>query len=85
MTNVTCKGVVKGKTVTLEETANLPEGVEVLVTPLESVKGSPQAILAAALAPPHLDAEDVNELMKLIEEGKRPVSFDSPLTQNRKR
>jgi len=52
----------------------------VLVTPLEEAKGSPQAVLAAALAPPHVKSEDVDELMRLIKEGKRPVRYDSPLT-----
>ena len=84
MTYEPCKGIVKGKIVALEETANLPEGAEVLVTPIETEKGSPQAILSAAISPPHLNPEDVNELMTLIEDGKRPVCFDSPSFQKGK-
>ena len=66
MTQIAYKGIVKGKTVILEETANLPEGIEVLVTPLEAARGSPQAVLAAALAPPHVKSEDADELIRLL-------------------
>jgi len=72
-------GIVKNGTVVLKKKAKLPEGTEVLVTPIEPVKGSPQAVLAAALSPPHLKHEDVQEFMRLIEGGARPVCFDNPL------
>lgn len=78
------KGVVKGRTVMLEELVDLPEGAEVLVTPVEAEKGSPQAILAAMDAPPHCKPEDVDELMRLIEKGKRPVRYGNPLTRRRR-
>ena len=78
------KGVVKGRTVVLEKVANLPEGAEVLVTPLEAKKGSPQAILAAMDAPPHVKPSDVDELMRLIEKGKRPIRYGNPLTRKRR-
>jgi len=83
MTGTTYRGVVKDKMVILEEGVALPEGAEVLVTPLEAVLGSPQAVLAAMDAPPHLKPEDVEELRRLIEEGKRPVRFDNPLARKR--
>jgi len=70
MTGTTYRGVVKDKTVILEEGAALPEGTEVLVTPLEAVLGSPQAVLAAMDAPPHLKPEDIEELRRRIEEGR---------------
>jgi len=73
------KGIVKGKMITLEEPRDLPEGTKVLVTLLEATKGSPQAVLAAVDAAPHVKPEDVEELMRGIEEGKRPVRFDNPL------
>lgn len=79
------KGVVKGRNIMLEEGVALPEGAKVLVTPLEAEKGSPQALLAAMDAPPHCKPEDVDELMRLINEGKRPVRYDNPLTRKRKR
>jgi hypothetical protein len=85
MAKTAYKGIVKGKTIVLEEVADLPEGAEVLVTPLEAEKGSPQAVLAAMDAPPHVKPEDVDELMRLIEEGKRPVRYESPLMRKRKR
>jgi hypothetical protein len=84
MGNTAYKGIVKGRTVVLEAAADLAEGTEVLVTPLKAPRGSPQAVLAAIDAPPRIKPEDVNELMLLIEEGKRPVRYDNPLTRNRK-
>lgn len=79
------KGVVKGRSVMLEEGTDLPDGAKVLVTPLKAENGSPQALLAAMDAPPHVKPEDVDELMRLIKEGKRPVRYDNPLTRRRKR
>ncbi len=81
----TYKGIVKGNTVILEKEPELPDGTEVLVTPVEMVKGSPQAILAAAKASPHLKPGDVAELLRLIEEGKRPVRYDNPLTRHKRK
>ena len=78
------KGIVKGRTVVLEEAADLEEGVEVWVTPLEMPKGSPQAVLVAMDAPPHIKSGVVDELMQWIEEGKRPVRHESPLTRKQK-
>ena len=74
------KGVVKGRTVVLEKVADLPDGAEVVVTPLKAKSGSPRAILAAMDAPPHVKPGDVDELMRLIEKGKRPIRYGSPLT-----
>lgn len=79
------KGVVKGNTVLLEKATELPDGTEVLVTPLEMVKGSPQAVLAALKASPPVSHEDVVELLRLIEEGKRPVRYDNPLTRHKRK
>ena len=78
------KGVIKGRTVVLETVADLPDGAEVLVTPLEAEKGSPQAILAAMDAPPHVKPGDVDELMRLVEKGKRPIKYGDPLTRKRR-
>lgn len=84
MRNAAYKGVVKGRTVVLDEAADLPEGTEVLVTAVEALRGSPQGVLAAMDAPPHVEPEDVDELVRLIEQGKRPVRYESPLTRRRK-
>jgi hypothetical protein len=78
------KGIVKGGTVVLEEAADLPEGAEVLVTLMAPPKGSPKAVLAAIDAPPHVKPEDVDELMLMIEKGKRPIRYENPLTRKRK-
>jgi hypothetical protein len=81
MSVTSCKGIIRGRKVVLEEGADLPDGTGVLVTPLELVKGSPQAILAALDASPPVSHEDVEELLRLIEQGKRPVRYDNPLTR----
>jgi hypothetical protein len=85
MSAASYKGIVKGNTVILEKEPELPDGTEVLVTPLEMIKGSPQAILAAAKASPRLKPGDVEELLQLIEEGKRPVRSDNPLTRHKRK
>ncbi len=83
MSKAAYKGIVKGKTVVLKEPADLPEGSEVLVTPIAHAKGSPQALLAAIESPPHVDPRDVDEMIRLIEKGKRPVRYESPLKRKR--
>ena len=77
-------GIVKNGSVVLKKRARLPEGTEVLVTPLENVKGSPQAILKAAMGPPHVKHEDVQKLLRLIDEGMQPVRFDNLLTRHKR-
>ena len=68
-----------------DQPAEIPEGAEVMVTELEAKKGSPQAVLAVVDAPPHVNPEDVDELMRLIEKGKRQVRYENPLIRKRKR
>lgn len=85
MASTCCKGVVKGRTVVLKGRTRLPEGTEVVVTPLEYPIGSPQAVVAAAKSPPHLKHEDVVEFMRLIEEGKRPARFGDPFERARQK
>lgn len=79
------KGVVKGNKVRLEKGAQLPDGTEVVVTPLEMIKGSPPAVLAAVDAPPYLKPEDVEEFRRLIKEGRRPVSYEDPFKKARRK
>ncbi|MBM4041650.1 MAG: hypothetical protein FJ290_24390 [Planctomycetes bacterium] len=74
-------GIVRGRTVVLADDVDLPDGTGVVVTPVEPVKGSREAVLAAVNAPPHLKPGDVAELLRLIEEGKRPVRFGDPFAQ----
>ncbi len=77
--NRTCKGVVKNGTVVLLDGGALPDGTAVEVRPETVSRGTPGAVLAAAKAPPHLEQSAVEELIRTIEEGRRPVRFDSAL------
>jgi hypothetical protein len=40
---------------------------------IEPEPGSPQAVLQAMRGEPHVSSEDVDELLRMIEEGKLPV------------
>ena len=75
----------KGKQITLDKKARLPKKPGVLLTPMENVKGSPQAVLAALKSSPPVSHEDVQELLRLIDEGKRPVRYESPFAKPRRR
>ena len=72
------RSVTATRGVVFEEGASLPEGTPVRIT-VESGRGSPQAVLEAMGQPPHVSEEDVAELVKELERGKRPIQFDSPL------
>jgi len=85
MSKAVYKGIIKGRTVILRKAGDLPEGAEVLVTPVGPPKGSPRTVLTAIDAPPQVKPEDVEELIRLIDEGKRPIRYDSPLTPKRER
>lgn len=85
MAQATYKGTVRGGAVILDGDADLPDGTGVVVTPVEPIKGSPQAVLAAVNSPPFVKEEDVAELMRLIEEGKRPIRYESPLEPRRRK
>ena len=75
---MTYLGVVKGKTIELNEPLPFREGqsVSVSVEPVaESLPlGSPARLLRALHEPPHVTADDVDALMRAIEEGKLPVN-----------
>jgi hypothetical protein len=73
------RGVVRNGAVVLGSDCDLPEGTPVEVRPEPVPRGAPASVLAAAKAPPHLEESAVEELMKKIEEGRRPVRFDSAL------
>ena len=74
---MTYKGIVKGKTIELEESLPYPEGqpVTVSIQPLSKSAqlGFPLAIREAIHESPHLRPEDVDELERVIEDGKLPV------------
>jgi hypothetical protein len=80
-----CKGVVRGRSVILDKGARLPEGTRVVVTPVDPERGSPAAILAALAASPKVNPMDVDELERLIEAGKQPLSKNNPLLPRRRR
>ena len=64
-------GVMReGTVVFLEKDTSLPEGTEVLVTPVAGIAGSPAAVLAALAASPRVPAEWVDELEQIIAQGR---------------
>jgi hypothetical protein len=78
------RGVVRGGVVVLlEPESPLGEGTEVLVTPVASPRGSPVAVLAAMKAEPQVPAEWVDELERLIAEGRRPPARPEPFREER--
>ena len=74
MTQTAYRGVVRGGVVLLDHGTPLPEGTEVVVTPVSAPRGSPAAILAALEKLPKVPPEWVDELEQLIAEGRRPPS-----------
>jgi hypothetical protein len=75
---ISYRGVVKGGTIVLTGGDALPEGTEVMITPLSPGAGTPAAILAAMAAEPHLTKEDVEALERSIEEGNRLFERKNP-------
>jgi hypothetical protein len=62
--------------------APLPDGTLVEVRPLNLEAGTPEAVLAAMKAPPHLSAEDIAELDKAIAAGKTPAAPINPFADD---
>lgn len=63
------RGVVHGHTVVLAEDFDaLPEGTEVVVTPLTPRRGSPEAVLAALSKYRPLSDEEADKMLRDIEE-----------------
>jgi hypothetical protein len=50
---------------------------------MEALPGSPQAVLAAMKAPPHLKPEDVDEFERHIGAGRRLESYEDPFSKKR--
>ncbi len=73
---MTYRGLAKGKIVELDEPLPYPVGQPVYVSiqpaPSSNVieRGRPEDVLRAMKAPPHLTADDVDELDCSIEAGK---------------
>jgi len=81
------RGVVKGKVIELEEPLPYPEGqsvsIWVEISNGEIHSGSPSALRRVMHEPPHLRCEDVDELERLIEEGKIPMRHESVFDEER--
>jgi len=87
MAQMTYRATVRGGVIELDDEVALADGAEVEVvvkeepehglTPQGCRKGSPQAILAALAVAPRCTPEDVDALMKAIEEGKQPSRFEA--------
>jgi hypothetical protein len=56
----------------MEQAPPLPEGTEVLVTPVPGAPGSAVTVLAAVENSPAVPAAWVDELEQIIAEGRRP-------------
>lgn len=86
-TATTYKGVATGRLVRLQSGVSLPKGTNVTVLVEKSSKGSPAAVLEALRHLPRLKPRDVDELDRVIEEGKQPVRaegiFDRPRSRRR--
>ena len=70
---MTYRGVVRGRTIEIEGRLPYPEGQVVSVSVQAAVQlgsGSPEALLTAMHAQPHLRPEDVDELERLIKDGE---------------
>src|SRR5262245_50866643 len=79
MTNGAYRGVVRGGSVVLlDKDTQLTEGTEVFVTPVAGPTGSPAAVLAALATSPPVPAVWVDELERLIAEGRRPPTRNDP-------
>jgi hypothetical protein len=74
---MTCKGIVRGKLIELEEALPLSDGqaVSVSVEPLAEAEplGSPARILRILHETPHVTPEDVDEMERSMDAGKIPV------------
>ena len=75
---MTCKGVVKGKTIELEHALPFLEGqsVTISVEPAEDdlLRGSPAALLKAMHELPHLEKGDIEEFERVLMENKLPAN-----------
>jgi hypothetical protein len=86
MSSGTYRGVVKGGTIVLRDSAvPLVDGTEVLVTPQLPERGTPAAVLTAMAAEPHVPDPWVDELEQLIAEGQRPPAQDNPFAEQQPR
>lgn len=86
---MTCRGIVKGKTIEFQDRLPFPEGQQVNVTVLpmssDDLPGSPAFALKMMKEPPHLEPGDIEAFEGAIEEGKLPVSYRRVFDQDEER
>jgi hypothetical protein len=80
-------GIAKSKVIELDDALPYPEGqpVNVSVEPADDALplGSPASILRAMSEPPHLDPEDVDELLRVIKEGRLRTRYEGVFDDER--
>jgi hypothetical protein len=79
------KGVAQGRVIHLKGGVSLPKGTAVNVLVAEPTKGSPAGVLEAMRRLPDLKPGDVDELERMIEQGKRPVRAEGIFDRRRER
>jgi len=72
---MTIKGIVRGKTIKLEEALPYPDGQSVMIDIYteQALSGSPNMLRKAMHEPPHLLWTDVDSLEREIEDAKLSV------------
>lgn|GEM_PF-2976705 len=73
------RGVIQDGAVVFDRDPGLPDGTPVEVTVHRRPTCAPGDVLAAMSQPPRLSDAAVDELLGQIDQGKRPVRFESPL------
>lgn len=74
------RGVIQDGAVVFDRDPGLRDGTPVEVTVRRQPTGAPADVLTAMSQPPHPSDLDVDELLTQIDQGKRPVRFESPLS-----
>ena len=84
---MTYKGLAKGKIIELEEPLPYCEGqpvtVSVELSEGEQQQGSPLAILQVLQQLPDLQSADIDELERVIEQGRLPVQFEGQFDRDK--
>ncbi len=84
---MTCKGIVKGKTIELDEPLPYLEGrsVNITVDPVQEDDrpGSPAYALRMMHEPPHLEPGDIEEFERVLRESELPVESGGIFDEDR--
>ena len=79
------KGVARGRVIHLQGGVSLPKGTSVTILVDEPPKGSPAAVLEALRRMPRVRPGLVDEMDRMIEEGKLPVRAEGIFDKRRGR